>query len=364
MRANLRSPGFVRSVAILTFCLAPFGMLWIGCGGAQESDTTPTTDEGEEASSPPPRAEPQVWDAESSYQIGWPIDLRVGIVNTGQTVVKAPPGASYGVKIKARRADIQPPAAPEAEEGGEAGDAGAEAAGDGGAEAAAEPQAEPIECDSIPRAMPSSDLLPLATASNTNRMVHLDRLCNFTRPGRYFVELIVDVPPEEGSSVANELEPVTIEFEVTMPDPPLVARLSVAEESYEVGQPVEATLRVTNYGEEPVRFAGAGQLKVMLRAEANGETVPCTEPGRGRGRPGNLAPGESRETAVVLSERCQLSTAGTYTITTQVEVPSAGRRSFAGTLDAAPVTVELLPGAEPESEDEADPDAAEEEAIE
>jgi hypothetical protein len=61
-----------------------------------------------------------------------------------------------------------------------------------------------------------------------------------------------------------------------------------------------------------------------------------------------LAPGESREVSVTLSERCQITIGGQYTVTPRVEIPASGRRSFSGTLEAAPLEFEVIAPETPE----------------
>ena len=81
---------------------------------------------------------------------------------------------------------------------------------------------------------------------------------------------------------------------------------------------------------------------VHLSAESNGETVPCSDPRRGRGGRGRLATGESQERTINLADRCQLTLPGIYTITPRIELPRAGARSVSGSFEAAPFTIEIV----------------------
>lgn len=337
--------------------IAIIGATWLGCGGSQEPVAEP------EPPPPPPQptAEPRVWDNESSYQVGWPITVRTGVFNVGDTVVNAPRGEFFGVNVQAWRieqVEVAPepqpaPAQGEAQQGGaQQGEAqqGGSPQGEGTSEPAApaEPPAprieerrEAIDCESVRSESPRGGVFPLATSSSTNRRIHVDQLCNLDRPGRYAIELVVDVPATEGSDVSGPQTAVPFQFELTLPDPPLVARADVGQELFETGDPIDMTVRVTNYGAEPVRIAGAEQLQIQLSAESNGESVPCSEPERGRGRGGNLPPGDRRETTVNLVERCQLTLPGRYAVTAQVVVPASGTRSFSGTLEAPAVSLEI-----------------------
>lgn len=321
------------------------GAWWAGCGGSQEQPVAQT----DEAPPPPPspRVMPRVWDAESSYQIGWPIRIRAGVLNTGEVIVNAPRGESFGVTPQAWRVEqveVAPEPAPAAA------DAGAQPAADGGpaaADAAAaaprmEERREAVECEPLPPEPPRGGLEPLASSSSAYRRIALDELCRFERPGRYRVELVVDVPAAEGGDVSGPQAPVRFDFDLTLPEPPLVARATLPADHFEAGQPITATVRLTNYGQAPVKIATASQLQVLLRAQSAGEEVPCSEPARGRaGRATDLAPGAHLETSVNVAERCQATLPGAYTITPQVVVPAAGRGTFTGTIEAAPVTFEL-----------------------
>lgn len=334
----------------------------LGCGASQDEPTI----EPEPAPPPPPEPnpEPRVWDAEPRYRVGWPIEVRVGIINAGEPVVNAPAGDSYGVRLRARRLlEAEPVPVPDVSESEEAESAPApeaseEASSDeGGETAAAEeqqgeeaepaapppPQFEDIDCEALPSNPTASGLIPLATSSNTYRRLDVSQLCPLTTEGRYYIEMVLEVPTIEGGDVAGTLDPVTIEFDLEIPDPPVVARIH-AEPTYTVGDSIEATLRITNFGEETLRIAGSRGIQVELRAESNGEAVPCSEAGRARAtRPQQLATGESIETTINLVERCQLTLAGRYTITPTAVVGRAGRGSFTGRLEAAPIEVELIP---------------------
>jgi hypothetical protein len=301
---------------------------------------------------PQPRVLPRVWDAEDSYQVGWPIRIRVGVLNTGEAIVNAPQGETFGVSVQAWRVEqveVAPTPPPAAADGGpQAADGGAQPAADGGAQPAAdagaprlEERREAIECEALAAEAPRGGVEPLATTSSAYRRITLDELCAFERPGRYRVELVVEVPTAEGADVSGAQEPVRLDLDLTLPDPPMVARASIAEDHYEVGQPISATVRLTNFGPTAVRMAVASLLQVQLRAMSAGEEVPCSEPPRGRGRSADLAPGQSLETTVAISERCQLTLPGAYTITPQVVVPAAGPRTFTGTIAAAPIAFEL-----------------------
>ncbi len=331
----------------------------VGCGAAQDEPTVVV----EPPPPPQPQAEPRVWDSQSSYDLGFPIAIKIGIVNTGETIVNAPSGDTFGIKMRARRALPAPPAPPEpppaevAEatppvegEGATPVDPNAQTGDATPAEPAApaEPSAPPppqfaeIDCQDIPVDANARYLTPLATSSNTYRRLTVDALCAFDEPGRYFVELTVVVPEIEGGDVAGELEPVTLELEIRQPDPPIVGRLVLASREFEVGQPIEAIVRVTNWGEEVTTVIGGRGLQVELAAESQGESVPCSGPGRRRGaRPQRLERGQSVETTVDIADRCQLTLAGTYTITPQVIVQRAGGRSFHGTLTAPFFDIEL-----------------------
>jgi len=282
----------------------------LACSGAQDSEPVVAPD----PPPPPPavpQSEPRVWDNLASYRIGWPIQIRAGVLNTGEAVVNVPSGEFFGVAFRARRGE------------------------------------EEVECDDIQAGSARGGLFPLAGGSAAYRHLFVDRQCRITHPGTYIVEVRVTVPAYEGSDVEGEQPPVSITFEVPQPEQPLAARM-VAAESYTLGAPMTATVHITNYGADAVRLAAASRIQVYLSAESNGETVPCEEPGRGRGgRHGDLAQGEAREIPVVLSERCQLALAGRYTITPRIEVPRAGARSFEGTLEAAPLEIEVVAPDEP-----------------
>ena len=331
------------------------GALWIGCSGSQDDAVQQPTPE---PPPPTPTAQPRVWDAESSYRVGWPITIRAGIINVGETVVNAPRGEYFGLSVNAWRVEQvevpAEPAAPAAADAGAAGDGGA-AQADGGPAAPAEPRMEErreaLDCDSVGAETPHGGVFPLATSSSTNRTFHIDRLCNLDRPGRYVLEVVVDVPTIEGADVSGPQAPVNVEFELTLPDPPVVARLDLEQESYELGSPLSASVRVTNFGAEPLRISNASHLRVELSAQARGEAVPCAEAPTPRGRPsaGNLPPGDHRDTTVNIGERCQLTIPGSYTITPRVVVPAAGRGTFSGTLEAAPLHVEIV---QPEATEE------------
>jgi hypothetical protein len=296
--------------------------------------------------------------------MGWPITVRVGILNTGETVVNVPDGESFGVTMRARRVDQQAVAAPEAApeaapaaapasaEGGEAaapasGEGAGAPAAEGGAPPAVEaappppPAPPPIECEAIPAGSPQDGVAPLATGSSAYRSIQIDRQCPLNEAGRYLIEVTVEVPEVEGGDIHGALAPVTLPIEITLPDPPVVARVE-AQSSYTLGQPFEVTARVTNYGAEPVWIISSRGMLVRLRAESDSEAVPCTDPRRGRGARGRLAPGASQEVTVNLAERCQLALPGRYTITPQIELPRAGANAFTGTLDAAPFVIEVV----------------------
>ena len=348
-------------VLLCLVSLLTSGTLVLGCGASQEEPVV--APEPPPPPPPEPEAAPRVWDAESSYRLGWPIDIRVGLLNVGEVVLNAPEGRTFGVDLRARRVVNQAAAAapveeaaaegePAEEEAAEDEPAEGEAAEDEPAEGEAaedEPTAEPqetyveVECQSAEGDPTASSLIPLASQSNTYREASLDQLCSFTQPGRYLVELTVDVPEIEGGDVTGEQEPVTLEFELTMPDPPLVARTELGAETFTVGEPIEATVRITNYGEEPQRMAGSRQMQIHLGAESQGEAVPCSEPGRSRfSRPLELAQGDDTELTVNLAERCQLTLPGAYAVTARVEVPRSGRNAFNGELEAPPVELEIV----------------------
>jgi len=279
--------------------------------------------------------------------VGWPIVVRVGLYNTGDPVAHVPAGESYGISLRARRSDLTPP--PPAEPAPVAEDAPAAEGtptGEGAAPLAETPAAlevPVIPCESVSPGEASGGLFPLATGSNAYRTISIDRLCPLTEPGRYLIEVVVEVPEVEGADVHGNLAPVTVPLEITVPDPPIVARMDVAS-AVVSGQPIEATVRVTNYGSTPVWMITDRGVLVRLHAESNGETVPCTDPGRGRGARGRLAAGESRTTTVNLASRCQLNLPGTYTITPTIELPRAGAQAITGTFEAAPVTIEISEG--------------------
>lgn len=298
--------------------LVALGALGVGCSAPQAHDPDGVEEPQVEAPPPPPQAEPRVWDNEPTYRLGWPVRVRVGLLNTGEALVNVPRGEFYGVTIRARRGETE------------------------------------VSCESLDFEAARGGLLPLASGSSTHRTLALDRQCDLSQPGAYVVELTLQVPPYEASDLTGAQPAVSVSFQVQEPAQPLVARL-VAAETFESGQPITGTVRLTNYGAEPIRLAPAARLLVSLRAESNGETVPCEPPTRGRGptRPVELAQGQSLEVPVVLSERCQLNIAGRYVVTPQVEVPAAGARTFEGTLDAAPLEIEVVQaeeGAPPPSE--------------
>jgi hypothetical protein len=347
------------------------GAVVVGCGAAQEEPTVET-----EAQTPPPppspRAEPRIWDNRPAYDLGWPIAVKVGVINVGEVVVNVPNGKAFGVKVRARRvlpapaAPETPPAAAAPEAGGEtdapAGGTG-EAAAPEAPPAAPQPQYAEVECRDLPSDPAARGLVPLASTSNAARQVGIDELCSFDEPGRYLVEVVVALPDVEGADIRGDLEPVTLELEIRQPDPPVVARLVLERRPFDVGSPIEATARVTNWGPDQVTVVSAQGLQVELSAESAGEAVPCTAPGRRRaGRPTRLDRGQSVETTVDLAARCQLTLAGTYSITARVVVPRSGPRSFNGTLESPPVTIELV-ASEP-TPAPAEPDAAGDAAAE
>ncbi len=297
------------SVVILTCALV------LGCSGSQTTETPPPV---EEPPPPPPepQAEPRVWENQESYTVGWPIPVKVGVLNTGEVVVNAPEGEHLGVKLRARRGE------------------------------------EEVTCRAIPQGTPRGGLFPLANGSSSTRYVGVDELCDMTTTGEYVVEVTVEVPTVEGSDVQGALDPVSFTTTLTAPEQPLVARMTApSSEPFVAGTPVEATVRVTNFGADPVRVAAASRLQVTLTAESGGETVPCEPPARSRGTGrGNLAQGEARELTVDLAGRCQMTIPGTYVITPQVVVPRAGATSFSGTLNAAPLEIEIVAGEEPAPE--------------
>ena len=356
------------------WCLC--GFLFIGCGATRNE---PVAAPVEEPPPPPPQpqAEPRIWENEPSYTIGWPINVRMGILNTGETVVNAPNGESYGIALRARRADATP-VAPEPTESGEATPPaeaapptegvetpvpaeGAEGSGAPANPEAAEatptveqpaeetpaeaPPAPPeipmIDCDSIPASSPEGGLFPLATGSSAYRRVDIARQCPLNEPGRYLVEITLEIPEVEGGDVSGVQTPVTLSVEITLPDPPVSARVA-AQDTYTLGQPIEVTVSFTNFGEERINVITNRGMMVHLAAESNGESVPCSDPRRGRGGRGRLATGESQERTVDLADRCQLTIPGTYTITPRVELPRAGARSVNGTFEVAPFTFEIV----------------------
>ena len=173
-------------------------LLGIGCSGASRTEAEGPPTEPPPPPPPQPQAEPRVWDNEPSYSMGWPITVRVGILNTGETVVNVPDGESFGVTMRARRVDQQAVAAPEAApeaapaaapasaEGGEAaapasGEGAGAPAAEGGAPPAVEaappppPAPPPIECEAIPAGSPQDGVAPLATGSSAYRSIQIDR---------------------------------------------------------------------------------------------------------------------------------------------------------------------------------------------
>jgi len=265
-----------------------------------------------------------VWDNQPTYTVGWPITVLAGVLNTGTVAANLPPAEFFAMALRVREGE------------------------------------EVIDCAPPPRPEQEVSVSPVPPGTQVTRELNIDELCLIGTPGEYTVELTVTLPEVEGANVTGEQPVITFPLELTLPDPPLVARVTSAM-SYVRGEPAEAVVRVTNFGESPVRIAHENLLRISLEGEHDGEPFSCEPRPRQRRRWARpLQQGQSREFTINLAQICPLTTEGSYLLTPRIEVPRSGRGSFAGTLDAASFAVEITaPPPTEASDDGATQEAAE-----
>jgi hypothetical protein len=257
-----------------------------------------------------------VWENQPTYTVGWPITVLAGVLNTGTVAANLPAAEHFTMELRVREGE------------------------------------EVIDCAPPPQPEQEGSMRPLAPGNQATRELHIDELCLIGTPGEYTVELTVTLPEVAGASITGAQPVVSFPLELTLPDPPLVARVT-ASVSYVRGEEAEAMVRVTHFGEAPVRIAHENLLRISLEGEHGGEPFTCQPRPRQRRRWARpLQQGQSREFTIDLAEICPLEEEGSYLLTPRIEVPRSGRGSFAGTLDAASFAVEITTPPATEASDE------------